>query len=945
MVRQGGSRVFFDVVGQMQAAKLISDAEEMSTVVQAIMLDAFDGIKGSLDGIFDSVGAAIEAVREPAMALGESRVYFEKFFDFEGVKQYEESIIDVGLAFGYTGAEALDAGARMAQLGGIFGSGAGIEAGTQMGTAFGIIGGMEAEEAQKRMISIAQQTGFLYEGIGEAAFKAADAETQRQIVIRNSLYMMDQLNTVESNSVATVQQISQVMDQFAASATAANMSIAEQAALSAVLVEKGETASKAGRGLKQMLVRIASDTGGAATALHEFGVATTDINGDMVGLTRIMQQLSDNGFHQLDSTQQQQLATSIAGSNHAERFMKIMTGQERVTELTTQAINREVGALEELERFTNSNTFAANQMAAAQENLSAKIGEHLLPAITDAERASLTLKGTFEQMLSPPEEGADGIGATIDGLVSTMTKGASRSLIMANAMYDIGGGAFEAFMNVQSLLISVKVYRAIMKQNVVLQQKINDGMLGQRSIMQTNNQLQHSYNNARGQHQFMQAISNGLDTTATNISKEQLTLMSSKERKLEVQNQIAAESLQFAQRENDAHLQRTRIMGMAATMDPATVDKRSTVLKRQITMESNKQAAIRNTMLLEGEQAMFGDVLAADALVASEQKQMSLNEEMFTIRQVQFAQRELQNTEVREAQVLGQEAQARIRSINQQRTQFIETLKLLKATGHLTKEEFNNTMAKLNNAAAGKTQQTQNMHTVGSLMRMEAATMKATFTTGRMTAATSLASMGLMMFSDSEDAMQASMILMVASMVPAIFQMGALGAATDKATASTIAYQAVATGGIALVAIGAALAGAYLLFDNHADKMEEKTEDMTAGFEEIQYAANDFAFELDKPGGVTDLMLDFGNTTAESMDKAEKSVQDFMSAREELFFGFSPSRMNQTLFEQLVNQGVGELYYRTELNIANNFFGLTVDEMVDQVTVQVQERLVQITGS
>ena len=220
MVRQGGSRVFFDVVGQMQAAKLISDAEEMSTVVQAIMLDAFDGIKGSLDGIFDSVGAAIEAVREPAMALGESRVYFEKFFDFEGVKQYEESIIDVGLAFGYTGAEALDAGARMAQLGGIFGSGAGIEAGTQMGTAFGIIGGMEAEEAQKRMISIAQQTGFLYEGIGEAAFKAADAETQRQIVIRNSLYMMDQLNTVESNSVATVQQISQVMDQFAASATA-----------------------------------------------------------------------------------------------------------------------------------------------------------------------------------------------------------------------------------------------------------------------------------------------------------------------------------------------------------------------------------------------------------------------------------------------------------------------------------------------------------------------------------------------------------------------------------------------------------------------------------------------------------------------------------------------------------------------------------------------------
>ena len=58
-------------------------------------------------------------------------------------------------------------------------------------------------------------------------------------------------------------------------------------------------------------------------------------------------------------------------------------------------------------------------------------------------------------------------------------------------------------------------------------------------------------------------------------------------------------------------------------------------------MESNKQAAIRATQCcLKVNEAMIGDVLAADALVASEQKQMSLNEEMFTIRQVQFAQRQ-----------------------------------------------------------------------------------------------------------------------------------------------------------------------------------------------------------------------------------------------------------------------------------------------------------------
>ncbi len=92
------------------------------------------------------------------------------------------------------------------------------------------------------------------------------AEEQRQIVMMNSLRTMDQLNSVENASVATMEQLSTTMDQFAASATIANMSIAEQAALAATLVESGESASKAGRSLRMMLARIGSDTGGAATA-------------------------------------------------------------------------------------------------------------------------------------------------------------------------------------------------------------------------------------------------------------------------------------------------------------------------------------------------------------------------------------------------------------------------------------------------------------------------------------------------------------------------------------------------------------------------------------------------------------------------------------------------------------------------------------------------------
>ena len=944
MVRQGGSRVFFDVVGQMQAARLISDAEEMSTVVQAIMMDAFDGIKGSLDGIFDSVGAAIEAVREPALALGESQIFFRKFFDFDGVAQYESAIIDLGVAFGFTGQEALDAGARMAQLGGLFGSGESIVAGTAVGTAFGMIGGMETEEAQTRLISLAQQTGFIYEGMGKAAFFAADAETQRQVVMRNSLYVLDQLNTVENNSVATMQQLSTVMDQFSASATIANMSIAEQAAVSATLVEAGESASKAGRGLRQMLLRIASDTGGAATALHEFGVATQDINGDMVGLTRIMQQLKDNGFDQLDSAQQMQLATSVAGANHATRFIKLMENFDRVTTLTAAAISRESGAIEELNKVMDSATFQANQMTAAQETLSAQIGQELLPAMTDAQMASFALKSAFLEMLQT-ESDFSTLGSSIESLAGGLTQGAARGLIMAQGMYEVVGGAFEAFLNVQSLLISVRVYRAIMKQNVDLQNLMTQGMLGQRGAMQSLNVLGDIQASQRGKAAFMRNLEVKLENKAIMIGSQKLTLMKAAERQQAVENQVIAQGATIAKQRVNEEIKRMQVMGMVKSMSLSQLYSAQSALEAEIAGEIKKQNAIRQSIFLKEEETMLDGLSRTQHMAASQMELNRLREELTTLQQVIFAKRELTNTEFREVGVLGQTTAARIKEINTQRQEFIQTLNLLKATGHLSASKHKEMMATLNAAAAGKKAAAANTITLGSLMRLEKQALKSAFSINRFAAASSIASMGLMMFSDSEDAMQASMILMVASMAPAIGSMLAFKTATDQATASTITFQAVTTVGVGLLAVGAAMLAARKLFKNSSEDMQATTQDLALGFEDVQVAAGDFAFELDKPGGVTDLMLDFGNTTAESMDKAEKSVKDFMSAREELFFGFSPSRMNQTLFDQLVNQGVGELYYRTELNIANNFFGLTVDEMVTQITTQVQENLVAITGS
>ena len=47
MTRVGASRIFFDVVAQWQADKLLYDVETSANVMRAVLLDSFDAALGS----------------------------------------------------------------------------------------------------------------------------------------------------------------------------------------------------------------------------------------------------------------------------------------------------------------------------------------------------------------------------------------------------------------------------------------------------------------------------------------------------------------------------------------------------------------------------------------------------------------------------------------------------------------------------------------------------------------------------------------------------------------------------------------------------------------------------------------------------------------------------------------------------------------------------------
>lgn len=940
MARVGGSRVFFDVIGQLQAARLISDTRDMTIVMQGIMLDAFEGINASLTEIFGQIQNGIQSILDPALELGESQIFFEKFFAFDDAELYAESIKEVGLAFGFTGAEALDAGARMAQLGGLFGSPEAVTAGTQAGIAFGLIGGMETEDAMKRLIALAQQTGFLYEGVGKEAFFAADAETQRQYVMMNSLRVMDQLNSVENASVATMEQLSTVMDQFAASATIANMSIAEQAALSATLVEAGESASKAGRSLRMMLARIGSDTGGAATTLNEFGVATQDVNGDMIGLMRIMQQLKDRGWDDLSSTEQAAIAQSVAGRDHYTRFLKLMENFDRTTQLTAIATERQSTAVSELTHFTDNATFSQNQLTAAMESTSAEIGQTLLPSITASQTPLYNMQKGFQDLITVNED-LTGAKSFFDRVGAGATKGIAGAAMMASGVYQIVSGFFEAYLNVQSLIISVRVYQAIVRQTEQIKRMMQQTELGSISNMKTQVALGGMEVDAAKKKVTIQNMGKMVENESNRLATTKISLLTTQQMEQAALNALMREATKGANDEVTAYMNKLRAKAIDKTMSAEQAQLEVTRAQNAIRGLVNEETKIRQKIMLTDAAnelemaALMEQQTANQAAIAVEEERLRNAREVINIK----AQMETQDSRMLGAQM--QHTNAQKQQTLAIRETIIANIQMLFQTGELTKKERDLAIAALQAGKGIASMAPAATLTVGSLVRLQPAALRAAFNMNTLSGAASLASMALMFFPENEDAMQASMILMAVSMAPAITSMFAMKGAADAATASTLTFKAVAGGFVAIAATAVALGIARKYLKNHREELDETTDSTIDYFTETSYGLDQIGSSMTEP---TELMLDFGKVTEDSMNQAADSVRDFMSAREELFFGFSPSRMSQTLFEQLVNQGVGELYYRNEVTLNNNFFGLTVDEMVSKVTDQVLANIQAVNG-
>ena len=440
VLRAGASRVFFDIVGTFQAGRLIQDAKAQQTVFEALYLDTFSGIQEAAEEIGDQFTQLLDHVIPITEEIEEARIQLEKFLDMneKEMAQAAEMITDIGLAYAFTADEAMLAGAKMAQLSGVLGPSS-LGEGTEIGMMFGLISDMETDAAMQRMVNLQQQTKFMTKNIEEGM----SAEEEANVIRRDSIRVLDQLNTVENRSVATMEQITFVMNQFASQAELTNESIASMAALSATLIEAGEEQGKGGRALRMMYARLGADINGSRKAVEDLGIAVADSEGNMRPFSDVLQDLAVK-YREMSGEEQTALAQQVAGNRHYTRLIKLLENVDRVKELEFEATIAMFPAMDEIERRRDTELFQLQEAEAAYKNQVGVLGNELLPTLTAVTERQTVFVQQINALAKSP------FGALI-----------KVPIFLAKSMESFAGPAFNMLLSLQNMNIALQTQHAI----------------------------------------------------------------------------------------------------------------------------------------------------------------------------------------------------------------------------------------------------------------------------------------------------------------------------------------------------------------------------------------------------------------------------------------------------------------------------------------------------
>ena len=906
MAKISGPRIFFDIVGTFQANRLLKDSQAAMTAMNALALDGLTGIMDSGQAIAEQMKAVVDATVPLSAEIERAQIEFQKFLGIgeEFHSGITRQVEEVGMQFGFTATQSLNAGARMAQLSKIIGSET-IPAATEMAFAFGLIGDMTPEDAMTKLINLQAQTNFMFEETSRNTYNAMTAEQRRLHVTKEMSSVLNQLNSIEDKSAATMSKITRVMNEFASQADITGESIAMMAAMSATLIEAGEEQGKAGRGLRMIYARLGADTSGAATALKDLGIATTNSDGSLRALSDIILDLKPQ-YDRMNAGQKQAIAQTVAGNRHYVRFIKLMENSDRVIELNNEAL-MESGAVMSstgdaigyLDTLVESNTVALDRQRASLERVAGMWGDVFIPG----QIAGMQVQEEYFKLLLNIITANEKLGSVLAGFVRFQT-------IMESTFAPM----LTALINVKALGIAMNTQRTLMRalageQLAYDNQRVSGGRQNRQTLIDEQLRISQKIQQIRD----LQDREREQKTQSLNLTRQQIG---------EIQQEINKRE-QLKQEIIEGGVIKTNI----STNDKAIYAVTQSNKEREIIMQNRHNLAIQQafgaregeiratrtyTVLLQTENGN-----RKEAILNLDNQKLSLEEMIISLKKY--------SAEQQKGVYTTEEYEQKLRELGIQLNRVENEQKGLNHTLTGT----NMTLMKLSMVAMGAQMSLSLLGpvlmkdaTAAERARVEMAAM--IVTTALMTAEMilSIKAMTIKTGANVKEGASAGLAAAANGVLASSFQ--AVGVSAAFATRMAGFFLAVVGSLAAIAAIGIAI---FLM-----DKLLKKYTDVgdaaaiaSTGVEDLNTNLADSVGQLDYDIPIN---MDFSNAT--------DSLREFAGAREELFFGFKAGNVTGDLVKQVQQGGIENFVANTEIIMTNNFNGMTTEEAATQILDEIE---------
>lgn len=234
--------------------------------------------------------------------------------------------------------------------------------------------------------------------LGRAADIASNIISGFNMEANQAGKVSDVLARASSNANTNVEQMGDAMATVAPIASTLGMSLEDMASGTMIMSDAGMQGQKAGRMLRQGLLRLAKPTGAAEKLIKKLGVNVFDADGNMKSLDKVVGEL-EGGLKGMSSKAQTAALATLFGSESTAGWSALLAaGSDTLKDYTADLENSE-GAAETMAKTMRDNLQGSiTQLQSGIEGLQIKLGEKLMPTVRGAADYLTDLVGKFNEM-------------------------------------------------------------------------------------------------------------------------------------------------------------------------------------------------------------------------------------------------------------------------------------------------------------------------------------------------------------------------------------------------------------------------------------------------------------------------------------------------------------------------------------------------------------------